>query len=86
LVNGSVDVPPGPGEFHVGLVDEPATAHAVTTWPVRLHQQRREPLDPSEVSPINDLSTSLMASTPGRAQCNRALQDHRNQRRELPAT
>jgi hypothetical protein len=59
LVDGPVDVSPGPGDLDVGLVNEPVTAHAVAAWPGRLHQQRREPLDPSEQGDMVDLDAAL---------------------------
>ncbi len=33
LVNGAVDVAPLPGDFHVGLVDEPTRTNAASTRP-----------------------------------------------------
>ena len=59
LVNCSVDVPPRPGDLHVGLVDEPVTTDAVATRPGRVHQQRREPLDPSIQGHMVDVDTPL---------------------------
>jgi NAD(P)H-dependent flavin oxidoreductase YrpB (nitropropane dioxygenase family) len=44
LVDRSVHVPPSPGDFHIGLVHEPATAHSVPARAGGLGQQRREPL------------------------------------------
>jgi len=46
LVNGAVHVPPGSGDLHVGLVDEPPATHGVAARPGRVDDQRREPLHP----------------------------------------
>src|SRR5450759_1461253 len=35
LVNGPIDVPPGPGDLHVGLIDKPVTTHDVAARPSR---------------------------------------------------
>ena len=59
VLNCSVDVPPRPGELHVGLIDEPVTTDAVATRPGRIHQQRREPLDPSLQDHMVDIDTPL---------------------------
>ena len=59
LVNGPVDVPPDPGDLHVGLIDEPVPADAVAARHCRLHQDRREPLDPPEQSHMIHLDASL---------------------------
>lgn len=59
LVNGSIDVPPRPGDPHVGLVDEPATTDAAAARPARVHQQRRELLDPSIQGHVVDLDTPV---------------------------
>ena len=55
LVNGPVDVSPGPGDLYVGLIDEPVTAHAVAAWPGRVDEQWCEPLDPPEQGHMVDL-------------------------------
>jgi hypothetical protein len=59
LVNGPVDVSPGPGNLDVGLVDEPATTHAVAAWSGRVDEQWRESLDPSKQGHMVDLDASL---------------------------
>jgi len=58
-VNGPVDVSPGPGDLHVGLVDEPAATHPVAAWSGRVDEQGRKPLDPSEQGPVVHFDASL---------------------------
>jgi hypothetical protein len=50
---------PGPRNLHVGLIDKPATVHAVAAWAGRVNQQRREPLDPSVQGHMVDLDAAL---------------------------
>jgi hypothetical protein len=59
LVDGSVDIPPGPGDLYVGLVDEPVATDAMAARASRLNQQRRKPLDPSIQGHMVDLDTPL---------------------------
>ena len=46
LVNSPVHIPPHPGHFHVGFVDEPAVPDTVPTRTRGLDQYRREALHP----------------------------------------
>jgi hypothetical protein len=46
LVDRSVHVPPGPGDLHVGLIDEPVTTHSVAPWSSRVDEQGCESLNP----------------------------------------
>ena len=48
LVDDPVDVSPGPRDLHVGLVNEPVTAHAMAAWSCCVYEQGSEPLDPPE--------------------------------------
>src|SRR5664280_1414394 len=57
LVNGPVDVSPGPRHLHVSLIDEPVTADAVAAWAGRVDEQGRESLNPSEQGHMVDLDT-----------------------------
>src|SRR5664280_251937 len=59
LVDRPVDVPPAAGDLHVGLVDEPTAAGAMPTWSGRVHQQWRDPLDPSEQGDLVDLDAAF---------------------------
>lgn len=84
LVNGSVDVSPGSVHLYVGLVDKPAATHAVTAGLGRLHQHRRESLNPPEQSHVIDLDASFshdsLADPSGsrqvRVQCHSAHSRH----------
>src|SRR5664280_2357702 len=55
LIIGSVDVSPGSRYLHVGLVDKPTAAHTVAARLGRVHQDRRESLNPSEQGHMVDL-------------------------------
>jgi hypothetical protein len=55
LVNGPVDVSPGPGDLYVGLIDEPVFAHPVAARPSRVDEQGRESLNPPEQGHVVDL-------------------------------
>ena len=59
LVDRSVHVPPSPGDFHIGLVHEPATAHSVPARAGGLGQQRREPLYPAVDGDVISLDATL---------------------------
>jgi hypothetical protein len=59
LVDRSVHVPPSPGDFHVGLVHEPAIAYSVPAGAGGLGQQRREPLYPAVDGDVISLDTTL---------------------------
>ena len=59
LVNGPIDVPPGPRHLDVRLVDEPTTTRTVAARLGRLHQDRRESLDPTEQRHVIDLDASF---------------------------
>src|ERR1035441_10656970 len=64
LVDSPVDIPPAAGDLHVGLVNEPTVAGAMPTWSGRVHQQRREPLDPSEQGHMVDLDAAVSEGRP----------------------
>ncbi len=59
LVNGPIDVPPGPGDLHVGLIDKPVTTHAVAARPSRVDEQGREPLSPPEQGHVVNFDTAF---------------------------
>src|SRR5664280_1948350 len=59
LVNGPIDVPPGPGDLHVGLIDEPVAPDAVTARPSRFDEQVRESLDPPVQGHVVDLDATF---------------------------
>ena len=59
LVNGPIDVPPGPGDLHVGLIDKPVTTHDVAARPSRVDEQGREPLNPPEQGHVVNLDTAF---------------------------
>jgi hypothetical protein len=59
LVNGPVDVSPGPRHLHVRLVNEPASTHAVPAGLGRLDQQWRESLDPPVQGHVVDLDPAF---------------------------
>src|ERR1019366_5596833 len=59
LVNGPIDVPPGPGDLHVGLIDKPVTTHAVAARPSRVDEQGREPLNPPDQGHVVNLDTAF---------------------------
>jgi len=59
LVNGPIDVPPGPGDLHVGLIDEPVATDAVTARPSRFDEQGRESLDPPVQGHVVDLDATF---------------------------
>src|ERR1039458_2004820 len=59
LVNGPIDVPPGPGDLHVGLIDKPVTTHDVAARPSRVDEQGREPLTPTEQGHVVNLDTAF---------------------------
>jgi len=59
LVNGAVDVSPGPGDLHVGFIDKPVATHAVAARPSRVDEQWREPLDPKEQGHVVDLDATF---------------------------
>jgi hypothetical protein len=59
LVNGAVDVSPGPRHLHVGLVDKPVITHPVAARPGSVDVQWGEPLDPTEQGHVVDLDTAF---------------------------
>jgi hypothetical protein len=59
LVDRPVHVAPDPGDFHVGLVDEPPAAYGVAGRPSGLDQHRRESLYPPVQRDVVDLDPSL---------------------------
>src|ERR1035437_7781981 len=64
LVNGPIDVPPGPGDLHVSLIDKPVTTHDVAARPSRVDEQGREPLNPPEQGQVVNLDTALSEQLP----------------------
>ena len=59
LVKGSIGVSPGPRHLPLRLVDEPTTTRTVAARLGRLHQDRRESLDPAIQSHMIDLDASF---------------------------
>jgi hypothetical protein len=59
LVDGSVDVPPGAGDLHVCLVDEPAVADRVAARSCRVREEWCEALHPPEHGDVIDLGAAL---------------------------
>ena len=55
LVNSPVDASPGPGDLHVGLIDDPVPTHAVAARLGRVDEQGSEPLDSPEQGHMVDL-------------------------------
>jgi hypothetical protein len=64
LVDRPVHVAPDPGDFHVGLVDEPPAAYGVAGRPSGLDQHRRESLYPPVQRDVVDLDPSLGEELP----------------------
>ena len=59
LINSAVDIAPDAGGLDVSLVHEPSIADAVTTWPRRVDQQRREALDLSVDRDVINLDSAF---------------------------
>ena len=59
LVDCPIHLAPGPGDLHVGLVQEPTVTDRLAAGPGRFDQQRREPLHPPEQRDVVDLDPTL---------------------------
>jgi hypothetical protein len=59
LIDCPVHVPPHTGHPHVGFIDEPAVADAVTAWPCRVDDERGEALHPPVNRDVINLDATL---------------------------
>ncbi len=59
LVDDAIHVAPITSDLHIGLIDEPAVTNRMATRPCRIHQQRSEPLHPSEQGHVVNLDAAL---------------------------
>lgn len=59
LIERSAHVPPGAGDLHAGLVNEPPVANSVATGTGSVNDQRGEPLHPSVQGGVVDSDAAL---------------------------
>ena len=59
LVDGAVDIPPAPGDFHIRLICLPTVADDVAAGPGCVSQQRREALHPAVDGDVGDFDAAF---------------------------